>query len=267
MSILRRWAFALNTAACLGAVTGPAGAHFNMLLPERPSVRRGETVAVLYQWGHPFEHQLFDAPLPERLVLIGPDGKKSDLQKYLEKTDQPTTESKAAVAYKFRFTPEQRGDHVFLLTTPPIWMEEDQEFLQDIVKVILHVQVQKGWDAMAREPFELVPLTRPYGLEPCMVFQVQALAEGKPHAGGQVEIERYSPAPPRELPPDEQITRVVKTDPNGVATCTFTEAGWWSITAERDHGRRERNGKAFPVRQRSTVWVFVDEVPPRRLAR
>ena len=27
-------------------------------------VKKGEAVTVLYQWGHPFEHQLFDAPSP-----------------------------------------------------------------------------------------------------------------------------------------------------------------------------------------------------------
>jgi len=61
------------------------------------------------------------------------------------------------------------------------------------------------------------------------------------------------------LPPDEQITRAVKTDPTGVATCTLTEPGWWSVTAHRDGGAREHGGKKYPVRQRATLWVFVDE--------
>jgi uncharacterized GH25 family protein len=180
--------------------------------------------------------------------------------------------AKGVTAYRLRFTPEQRGDYTLVLTTPPIWMEEDQEFLQDSVKVVLHVQAQNGWDRTAgpsRETgLELVPLTRPYGLQPGTVFQAQALAgAGKrptPLAGALVEVERYNRMPPRSLPPDEQITRTAKTDPNGVATCTLPEAGWWAITVQqRGQAQAEHDGKPFPVRRRATLWVYVeDKVAP-----
>jgi cobalt/nickel transport protein len=232
-----------------------AWAHFNMLFPESASVKRGEQVLFVYQWGHPFEHELFNAPAPQSLAMLSPDGKRTDLVKTLEQIAEPTP----ATRYQFRFKPEQRGDFVFVLTTPPIWMKEDEEFLQDTVKVVLHVQAQKGWDASAGQAFEMVPLTRPYGLQPGMAFQAQALLEGKPLGGALVEIERYNRARPAALPPDEQITRTAKTDPGGVVTCTLTEPGWWCITAHRDGGVKEHEGKSYPVRQRSTLWVFVDE--------
>ena len=135
---------------------------------------------------------------------------------------------------------------------------------------MLHVQAQKGWDATAEAPLQLTPLTRPYGLQPGMVFQAQALAAGKPLGGAVVEIERYNappaPEPPftpkKPIPPDEQIMRTAKTDPNGVVTCTLTEAGWWCVTAQRDGGKKERDGKMYPVKQRATFWVFVDEKTP-----
>ena len=66
-------------------------------------------------------------------------------------------------------------------------------------------------------------------------------------------------APPTKLPPDEHITRTVKTDRNGVATATLTESGWWCLTAARTRGTKMRDGKSYPVRQRCTLWVFVDE--------
>src|SRR5262249_29163456 len=150
--------------------TPPALAHYNMLLPQSASAKKGEAVTFSYQWGHPFEHQLFDAPEPVSVVVTSPDGKKTDLTKSLTKTTIPGTEGKKAAAFQFKFTPEQRGDYVFLLQTPPMFMEEDGEFLQDVVKVVLHVQAQKGWDAPVRGEFEVMPLTRPYGLQPGMVF-------------------------------------------------------------------------------------------------
>jgi cobalt/nickel transport protein len=240
--------------AWLSVAVSTARAHYNMLFPEAASVKRGEPVGFVYQWGHPFEHELFNAPKPQSLFVLSPDGQRTDLTKSLE-----TVPGRKETAYDFRFKPEQRGDYVFVLTTPPIWMKEEEEFFQDTVKVVLHVQAQKGWDAHGGQAFELVPLTRPYGLQPGMVFQAQAQAEGKPLAGALVEIEHYNPAPPKDLPPDEQITRTAKTDPGGVVTGTLTEPGWWCLTAQRDGGKLAHDGKDYLVRQRTTLWVFVDE--------
>jgi cobalt/nickel transport protein len=248
----------LRSILALLLLAPAAPAHFNMLLPEAAYARKGEAVTLLYQWGHPFEHQLFDAPPPRAVFVLAPDGKRTDLAPSLEKVTVPG-EGKKVAAYRLRFTPPQRGDFVFVLETPPIWMAEEEEFFQDTVKVVLHVQAQNGWDAAARQRFELLPLTRPYGLQAGMVFQAQALADGKPLAGALTEIERYNPTPPKELPPDEQITHTVRTDPNGVATGTLTGPGWWCLTAQHNGGTREHDGKAYPVRRRGTLWVFVDE--------
>jgi len=247
-------------------VAAPGQAHYNMLVPETAAAKRGDTVAFTYLWGHPFEHQLFDAPSPKSITVNGPDGKKTDLMNALEKTAIPTTDGKNVTGWHFRFKPELRGDYVFYLVTEPIWMEAEREYWQDTVKVTLHVQAQKNWDAALESGFEIVPLTRPYGLQPGMVFQAEVAVRPAPSnsgacsvAGTLVEIERYNPTPPRSLPPDEQITRTVKTDRQGVLTCTHTDAGWWCLTAQRDGGKLAHNGKKYPVRQRTTYWVFVDE--------
>jgi uncharacterized GH25 family protein len=283
MRLATRSALAL---ALLGLSAPLARAHFNMLLPQAASIKKGEAVTVDYQWGHPFEHQLFDAPKPDLVFAVAPDGSHIDLTDSVEKVSVPAGDKKAT-AYRFRFTPQQRGDYVLVLLTPAIWMEEEQEFWQDAVKVVLHVQAQRGWDApallhgenvygfrghtWASDVFlEFVPLTRPYGLRPGMVFQARALKlpppvvigappTPPPAADTLVEIERYNPAPPKQLPPDEDITRTAKTDPNGVVTGTLAEPGWWCLTAGRGGGKRERGGKDYPVRQRTTLWVFVDE--------
>jgi cobalt/nickel transport protein len=183
------------------------------------------------------------------------------LTKSLQEVFVPGAAGKPAKAYRLDFTPERRGDYTFLLVAPPVWMEAEDEFWQDSVRVVVHVATQNGWDAVTGRGFEMVPLTRPYGLEPGLVFQIQALVEGKALAGAVVEVEHFNPAPPKHLPPDEHITRRVKTDPNGVATCTLTAPGWWCLTAQRPAGRRQREGKEYPLRQRSTFWVFVDGPP------
>jgi cobalt/nickel transport protein len=256
---------AIGVLAALAIGTTPVVAHYNMLLLSSPSVKKGEEVTLLYQWGHPFEHQLFDAPMPQSLVVIAPDGKKTELTKMMAKIGVQSSDEKR-IGFRARFTPEQRGDHIFVLRTPPIWMEEEHEFYEDTVKVVLHVQAQKGWDQPTSPPFEFVPLTRPYGLLPGSAFQAQGLYEANPLSGVLVEVERYNETPPKELPADEFITHTVKTDPNGVVTCTLPEAGWWCLTAQqRTKITKDRDGKKYPVRRRTTFWLFVDEkVKPAR---
>ena len=47
-------------------------------------------------------------------------------------------------------------------------------------------------------------------------------------------------------------------------TASLPEAGWWSLTAQRDGGRRDYKGKSYPLRQRATLWVWVDEKLTRK---
>jgi uncharacterized GH25 family protein len=237
-----------------------ASAHYTMFLPETPSAKKDVPVTLVYQWGHPFEHQLFDAAPALRLLVFSPDGNKQEVTKNLEQVKVVAAEGKAATAYRLRFTPQQRGDYTFVLSTPPLWMEEDQEFLQDNVQVVLHVQAQRSWDADTGMALKLVPLTRPYGLTPGSVFQARFFAP-ESVAGKLVEVERYNSRPPLRLPADELITRTFKTDPNGIVTCTLPEAGWWCLTAQRPGPEQEHQGKRYPTKQRATLWIFVDKNP------
>jgi cobalt/nickel transport protein len=237
-----------------------ATAHFHMLFPETASAVTGKPVSFVFQFGHPFEHELFETAVPEKVVMFSPDRQQTVLTGSLQKTTFKGADQKEVTAYRFFFTPEKRGDYTCVATAALVWMEHEKEFLQDSAKVVLHVQTQKNWD-VATGGFELTPLTRPYGLQPGMAFQAQVLDNGKPRAGVMAEVERYNATPPKDLPADEQITRRVKADPNGVLTCTLTDPGWWCITAEQDGGTRARDGKRYPVVQRTTFWVYVDPKP------
>jgi cobalt/nickel transport protein len=266
-------------AVAFVAVPASTQAHYNMLIPKSASVERGKEVTLTYQWGHPFEHELFDAPKPDKLVVLTPDGKKTDLLDKLKKVTVKVGD-KDVTTYDLAFTPEEVGDYVFILRTPPIWMAAEGEFYQDTVKVVVHVQAQKGWDQMEGK-FELTPLTRPYGLYAGTVFQAHlgpleagSMAKPKPldrrpidnlmegaRAYFPVEIERYNPNRPKELPADEFITRVVKTDGSGNVTCDLPDPGWWCLTAWNEPRTLKRDGKERTLRERTTFWVHVAEKP------
>lgn len=244
-------------------------AHVSMLLPSTASVKKDEEVVLTYQWGHPFEHQLFDAPRPSKLVVLEPDptrlaplSRVTDLTTRLTRATRTGAEGKPVTVWELRYTPKARGDHVFLLTTANIFLKEENYFVQDTVKTILHVQSQQGWDSPVPDAImQFLPLTRPYGLVPSMA--VQALL---PEAKGRdflVEFERYNEKPPASLPPDELVTQTAKTDPNGVVTATVTDPGWWALTARRGTAADSLlfEGKQRIFHKRAILWLFVDEKP------
>jgi len=232
----------------------PGIAHFNMLLPNKPWADKGEKVTFTYQFGHPFEHELSDAPKPVALVVIKPKGGREilDIGKVLTPIKKDGADGKKVTAWQFDYSPAERGDYTFVLKTPPI--KHDEHTYEDIVKVVLHVQTQNGWDTT--DPafdigVNLRPYTRPYGLLPGMAFRGRVVrlpskdefkTDGLP-----IEIEKYNAKPLKNLPPDELITFKTKADSQGFFLTTLPEAGWWGMTAVTNQG------------QRATLWVHVDE--------
>jgi cobalt/nickel transport protein len=267
-SAMRRIGIALSML--LFANTASHG-HYNMLLPDKPWAEKGEKVTFTYQFGHPFEHELFDAPEPKMIIAILPDQTTQKIDK-LTKVTVPGADKKGVTAYRFSYEPATRGDHTLVLLTPPIWMAESKEFVQDSVKVVLHVQTQKNWDAglpfalLQETQFRVTPVTRPYGLLPGMVFQAhvgtRSAKKGPTGGGRMIEIERYNAKPVKMLPPDELITFKTKTDATGVFTFAFPEPGWWSMTASHLDAKQpplKQGGNEGPLRERATLWIHVDE--------
>ena len=217
---------------------------------------------------------MFDTEKPLKAVAFHPDGKSVDLLSSFEKVELPGREEKNVAAYRFTFQPATRGDYTLVVESPPIWMADEKHSFHDPCRVTIHADAQKGWDVPAAErgQFTISPLTRPYGLRAGMVFQARVRAPG---AGlpisHLVEIERYNPVAPKALPPDEHITFAVKTDA-GIATCTLPDPGWWAVTAIRQLGPKqepatiERGGKDYPVIDRATLWVRVDDKIPLKPA-
>ncbi len=190
----------------------------------------------------------------------------------LTKVETTGHNDRRIAAFQLDFQPPVRGDYTIVFESPAVWMAEEKHFLRDTARVTIHVEAQKGWDARHAEAtqFAIAPLTRPYGLRAGTVFQAAVHpADGVSHL---VEVERFNPEPPRALPPDEHITLAVKTDPNGTATCTLPDPGWWGLTAVRRYPAeakpptRDHDGKAYPLIERATLWVLVDGPVPLRPA-
>lgn len=246
---------AVVTAICL--LTVDAQAHYHVLLPDKSDVAVGDEVKWTYRFGHPFEHEFFDASTPEAVYVVHPDGTRTDLTKSIEKYTFAGTGGKMVAGFRFTFAPTKRGDYTFVAVAPAVTVPGEDLPLKDVAKCVLHVRTQNGWDRRVVDaktaPIELSPLTRPYGLMPGATVQVEAettAADRKPIGRCEIEIEKYNPAPPDALPPDEFVTRSARTDRAGAATITLSEAGWWAITAIHDDAK---------IRHRSTLWMLVSK--------
>jgi cobalt/nickel transport protein len=240
-----------------------ARAHYHMLIPDKHSVKTGEEVVITYQFGHPFEKQLFDASAPTNAFLHQPDGQMEDITAKFKKVEVPGEDKKNVAAYRLSFKPEHRGDYIVSVAAPAVELEGEKRPVRDVVKVVVHVQAQKGWDAATahrKDQFaDLVPLTRPYALRSGMLFRAafKKIDGAAPLGGAEVEIERYNPEPPKQLPPEEHTTYTARTDAQGILATTLPDAGWWAVTAIH------RTPQAV---HRCTMWIPVDGKIPLKPA-
>jgi len=246
-----------------------AHAHFHTFFPDgSPNcyAKRGKEITFKYFWGHPYEYIIFDAPTPKFYVLK-PDGKKDEVKlKEIKMKDKETGKMRAA--YEVKYKPTALGDSYLCLEAPAIFVEEEELFWKDYVKQPIHVMSERGWDKPVGLEIEMVPLTRPYGIEEGFVFKGQALYKGKPLPNAHVEIEKYNGfyVKGKNLPIDQfgnedvpMITRAAKTDVNGYVVYTLDEPGWWMISVAHEGGEMERDGKKYPVELRGGLWVHVEK--------
>jgi cobalt/nickel transport protein len=163
------------------------------------------------------------------------------------------------VAYKASFIVDQMGDSIVFVK-----YEDEDEKLIDYVKAVIHcgVEAWEGWDAELGQKAEIVPFTRPYGLEERFVFTGTALYDGNALSDANVEVEMYHT---QDLgveiveTAETMFTRVTKTNAAGEFAYTLDELGIWFVGAYGPEvgGLTQRSVFIIPV---------LDEFPPEEEA-
>jgi len=239
-------------------------AHFHILLPEKTALQKDDIVVLNFKFGHPFECELEDALKPEKVIIINPKGQSIDITNRFNLAKEKIAD-KETLYFKGDFKVEQRGDYIVTAKSQPVWVATEKIYIHDTIKVVVHVQTQNNWDAGPRTEFELMPLSRPYGLLPGMVarFQINEQARKKlaPPNGWMFEMEKWNPVPPKNLPPNELITFTAKAEDDGLVTFSAPESGWWAITTEAKESEIIKNNTTSAIKQRSTFWYFVNPLP------
>ncbi len=222
---------------------GTACAHFTMVFPrgdmevtaEDYIADVGETKTVTIIWGHPFEHILFDMSFTPEVYVRDPEGA-------ISKLTLKETIVEGYKAYQTKFVVDKEGDWIVYVR-----YEDEKEELIDLTKTVIHCGEEAwfGWDAVVGQDVEVVPYTRPYGLEEGFVFTGKALSDGNPLAGASVEVEKYHTkeageaivkATEDKYPKDPPMifTRVTTSNGNGEFAYTLDEAGIWFVGATRE---------------------------------
>lgn len=241
------------TGLFIASAMGIASAHFTMIFPsdsdatlwdvtpEDYIAELGETKTVYIMWGHPYEHISFDMASVPEVSVRKPDGTIEQLT-----TEEITVEGMdeegnpgTFVAYKASFTVDQRGDSIVFVR----YEDEDQK-LTDYVKAIIHCGEEQwvGWDAELGQKAEIVPFTRPYGLEESFVFMGKALYDENALPDADVEVEKYHTLDLGKAvvetaetmfpyDPPMMFTRVTKTNAAGEFAYTLDEPGIWFVGA------------------------------------
>lgn len=259
------------------------------LPPDFP--RDHATVTLAMSTLEPFSCRAFPMQPPQSLTAVrfqGDDAERREHLALLEEAliyDQP--------GYKAVVPLPAAGAHHFVLQTKAAWQQEADRFVQHVSKVqVAALGSAEGWDKPTGLPFEILPLSRPFGLCAGMSFTGQVLREGKPVPGALVEIARLNsavrpdmrpmPAPEQNAAPSPQkakrparpepespyqATQEIRADDRGIFTFACPLAGWWIFSAS-DAGDplQDPEGRQKPLEIKTGFWVCFEPCreSPRR---
>ncbi|MEJ2653343.1 MAG: DUF4198 domain-containing protein [Gammaproteobacteria bacterium] len=246
------------------AITVPAHAHFQMLIPSDDMVSSpAERHLILdIKFWHPFEGHGMSMDAPVRFGVRFA-GKNIDLRKRLRPHQFMDSGQKNRQGYIAEYDITKPGDYIFYLEPKPYWEPAEETYIVQYTKVVVNAfGLEKGWDDEVGLKTEIIPLTRPYGLYTGNVFQGIVKLDGRPAPFSKVEVEYYNQGGRLKAPDAPLITQIVKTDANGVFTYAMPKAGWWGFAALHHANKMmDHDGKKYPVELGAVIWVKTVDMP------
>jgi len=244
-------------AAMVFMVSGPALAHFGMLIPSQATVSKADpkTVDLQVSFSHPMEMVGMDMAKPKAFgVLAG--GSKEDLLGSLK-----PAQVMGKAAWSAQYALKKPGVYAFFMEPEPYWEPAEDCFIVHYTKVVVPAfGDEEGWDKEVGLKIEIVPLTRPFGLYAGNVFQGVVMLDGKKMPYAEVEIEFYNKDEKAEAPTEYMVTQVVKSDRNGVFTYAAPKAGWWGFAAlTTADSKLKKDGKEKAVEIGGVIWVYFQD--------
>lgn len=262
---LRKLGFA---ALCAATLLTPiaAQAHFQLVYtPDVNLQKAGDTPLKLIFW-HPFENgHVMDMAEPLEFYAVH-RGERIDLKDSLKPITFTGTENEAA-AYDASLPVKRSGDYVLVVEPAPYYEESEDIYIQQITKSYLNRnEIPTDWMEAQGLATEILPLNRPTNIVAGSTFTGRVLAEGKPVAGAEIEIEYMAaepdmaankPSAPKASPmPGGAVVAI--SDENGYFTFGIPKAGFWGFAALGSGPDKEHEGKELS--QDAVIWVRAYDV-------
>ena len=236
-----------------------------------PSIDR--EVDVLITMMQPFRYEGLDMDMPQLFAVLRYDAatplkdgvEQPERQDLLGDVEEIRYLNRKAWGANVALT--KPGLYQFAIEARPWWDAQNERFLRHFVKAILPVHgVEHGWRLPVGQRFEIVPLTRPFGLTLPAFFSGTALLDGKPLAQASVRMMRINmekrPAP---TPWHEDLA--ARTNAQGEFAFVLSQPGWWCCEAQaQDAPLKGSDGQPKPVRMSALLWLYVDSPvePPKK---
>lgn len=159
---------------------------------------------------------------------------------------------------------DKPGLYQFIMEGRPWWDQARQAFLHQQAKVILPVHgVERGWHEAAGQSFEILPLTRPFGLSAPVLFSGRVVLDGKPLADAPVRMVRIN-ADGAQAADHWHEDLVGRSNAAGEFSFVLAQPGWWCSEALAPGAPlKGPDGELKPVERAALFWFFVEGQPTR----
>lgn len=247
-------------------------AHFQMLYTPNFALNKGQKIQLRHVFTHPFadkytldmgkQHDTKTFKEVEEFYVINRK-KKKDLKKTL-KAILFKGNVNSGHAYKSSYKARRMGDHVFILKTAPFYEQNQNIYIQQIVKTIINVAgvATNCFDDLKLDA-EIVALSKPYAIWEGGSFTGIVKTKGKavPYAqvdiaylNRDVNIKNNSMGKDKIIAPQSSfITLSIRTNKDGEFTFTIPKAGFWAFSAQNLIKNKTYKGKKLKVD--ALLWV------------
>jgi len=247
-------------------------AHFQMLYTPELALEKGQSIQVKQVFTHPFEdkytlnmgkqHDKKEFKEVDEFYVINRK-KKTDLKKSLKAISFKGNVN-SGQAYSLKYKARKMGDHIMVLKAAPFYEENQDIYIQQIVKTIVNVAAAPtNWDSDLNLDAEIIPLVKPYAIWEGSNFTGIVKAQGKaiPYAkvditylNRDININNNSMGKDKIKAPNKVfITLSIKANKNGEFNFTIPKAGFWGFAAQDLNKNKTYKGKK--LKQDALIWV------------
>lgn len=291
----------LTATGLVALLATPAFADLGLVLPDRPLADDLEktTLRLLVGSIDPDTGTGVAIERPQVLTALRYNGEAIDRSEHLSVIDEAV--AFGARAWTTTILLPYPGVYQFIMQSKACWIPTEDKFVQYIAKVqVPAYDSPEGWDKPDNVSFEIMPLSRPFGMCTGMSFSGQALFDGKPVPGALIDVARLDPsikpnisdpvnpnAPAQEEDTSQKARKPAPTpqlistfgtygssqqlraDSQGVFSFACPLPGWWAFsTSMPSDTLLDPAGKQKPLEIKTTFWVYISEfpkpVPPKK---